>query len=44
MGLLDFLKKDKKDKKNVIGKNGHNIRRARQFAKRQFEISNIIIK
>ena len=35
---------DSKDKRNVIGKNGHNIQRARQFAKRQFEISNIIIK
>ena len=34
---------DSKDKKNAIGKNGQNIRRARQFAKRQFEISNIII-
>ena len=35
---------DSKDKRNAIGKNGHNIQRARQFAKRQFEISNIIIK
>lgn len=35
---------DSKDKRNAIGKNGHNIQRARQFAKRQFGISNIIIK
>jgi len=35
---------DSKNKRNVIGKNGQNIQRARQFAKRQFDISNIIIK
>jgi len=35
---------DSKDKRNAIGKDGVNIQRARQFAKRQFEISNIIIK
>ena len=33
-----------KSKRNAIGKNGQNIQRARQFAKRQFEISNLIIK
>lgn len=35
---------DSKTKRSTIGKNGQNIRRARQFAKRQFDISNIIIK
>ena len=35
---------DSKSKRKAIGKNGQNIQRARQFAKRQFEISNIIIK
>ncbi len=35
---------DSKTKRSAIGKNGQNIRRARQFAKRQFDISNIIIK
>jgi N utilization substance protein A len=35
---------DSKNKRNAIGKNGQNIQRARQFAKRQFEISNLIIK
>lgn len=35
---------DSKSKNKAIGKNGQNIQRARQFAKRQFEISNIIIK
>ncbi|OED30583.1 NusA-like transcription termination signal-binding factor [Methanosphaera sp. WGK6] len=38
------LNVDSKNKRSIIGKNGQNIRRARQFAKRQFEISNIIIK
>ena len=35
---------DSKTKRAAIGKNGQNIQRARQFAKRQFEISDIIIK
>lgn len=35
---------DSKTKRSTIGKNGQNIRRARQFAKRQFDISDIIIK
>ncbi|MCD7781183.1 MAG: NusA-like transcription termination signal-binding factor [Methanosphaera sp.] len=35
---------DSKTKHSAIGKDGQNIQRARQFAKRQFEISNIIIK
>lgn len=35
---------DSKIKRSTIGKNGQNIRRARQFAKRQFDISDIIIK
>ena len=35
---------DSKTKRSTIGKNGYNIRRARQFAKRQFDISDIIIK
>ena len=35
---------DSKSKRKAIGKNGQNIQRARQFAKRQFEISNLIIK
>jgi len=35
---------DSKTKRSAIGKNGQNIQRARQFAKRQFDISNIIIK
>ena len=35
---------DSKTKRSTIGKNGQNIRRARQFAKRQFDISYIIIK
>ena len=35
---------DSKTKRAAIGKNGQNIQRARQFAKRQFDISNIIIK
>ena len=35
---------DSKTKRSTIGKNGQNIRRARQFAKRQFDISEIIIK
>ena len=35
---------DSKTKRSTIGKNGQNIRRARQFAKRQFGISDIIIK
>ena len=35
---------DSKSKRKAIGKNGQNIQRVRQFAKRQFEISNIIIK
>ena len=35
---------DSKSKRAAIGKGGQNIQRARQFAKRQFDISNIIIK
>ncbi len=35
---------DSKTKRSAIGRGGQNIRRARQFAKRQFDISNIIIK
>ena len=35
---------DSKTKRSTIGKNGQNIRRARQFSKRQFDISDIIIK
>ncbi len=35
---------DSKTKRSAIGKDGQNIQRARQFAKRQFDISNIIIK
>ena len=35
---------DSKTKRAAIGKNGQNVMRARQFAKRQFEISDIIIK
>ena len=35
---------DSKTKRSTIGKNGQNIRRARQFAKRQFDIRDIIIK
>jgi N utilization substance protein A len=35
---------DSRTRRNAIGKNGQNIQRARQFAKRQFDISNLIIK
>ncbi|MDO5851396.1 MAG: NusA-like transcription termination signal-binding factor [Methanobacteriaceae archaeon] len=35
---------DSKDKRLAIGKNGQNIQRVRQFAKRQHNISSIIIK
>ncbi|WP_455645243.1 NusA-like transcription termination signal-binding factor [Methanosphaera sp.] len=38
------LNVDSKNKRSVIGKDGQTIQRARQFAKRQFDISNIIIK
>ncbi|RAP48045.1 MAG: transcription elongation factor NusA [Methanosphaera sp. rholeuAM74] len=35
---------DSKNKRIAIGKDGQNIQRARQFAKRHFKISDIIIK